>query len=101
MEEKESSAISEVKTWIFPGIVSLIGLFAGMMLNGIQQDLAEVKSDIKILMAQSNIDKTRIDNLERQVYKSTAAAPIQPSREESTREVMYAVLPDNKIKFIR
>lgn len=99
MNKQESSVITEVKTWIFPGIISLIGIFAGMMLNSIKSDLAEVKSDVKALMAQSNIDKTRIDNLERQVFKSVTAAPLKPFNEQEPKEVVYAVLPDNKIKF--
>jgi hypothetical protein len=99
MNKQESSVITEVKTWIFPGIISLIGIFAGMMLNGIKSDLAEVKADVKALMAQSNIDKTRIDNLERQVYKSVASTPLRPFEKEPVRDMVYAVLPDNKIKF--
>lgn len=38
----------------------------------IWNDVNEIKSDVKALMAQSNIDKTRIDALERQVYKTTS-----------------------------
>ncbi len=49
------------KNWIFPGLVSILGMM-------IWQDVSEIKSDVKALMAQSNIDKTRIDNLERAVY---------------------------------
>lgn len=49
------------KNWIFPGLVSILGMM-------IWQDVSEIKSDVKALMAQSNIDKTRIDNLERVVY---------------------------------
>lgn len=101
-KEEQISVISEVKTWIFPGIVSLIGILTGIMLTSIQHDLAEVKSDIKLLMAQSNIDKTRIDNLERQVFKSVnAAAPVEPINEELPRENQYAVLADNKIKYTK
>jgi len=99
MAKEEVSTLDQVKNWLFPGAVTIIGIFAGMMLNDIKSDLSEVKSDIKVLMAQSNIDKTRIDNLERQVFKtSTADYPIQPGKEEP-KENQYAVLTDNKIKF--
>ena len=49
-------------------------------------------------MAQSNIDKTRIDNIERQIFKTsnTIPSPFIPRREE---EITYAVLVDNKFKF--
>ena len=57
------SALTQFKSWIFPGIVSILGMM-------IWQDVTEIKKDVKALMAQSNIDKTRIDNLEREVYKS-------------------------------
>lgn len=33
----------------------------------IWRDISELRSDVKSLLAQSNIDKTRIDNLERDV----------------------------------
>ncbi len=54
-----------IKTWLFPLLMSG---FAGL----IWQDVTEIKADVKALMAQSNIDKTRIDALERAVYNKTA-----------------------------
>lgn len=57
--------ITAIKTWLFPLLMSG---FAGL----IWQDVTEIKSDVKALMAQSNIDKTRIDALERAVYNKTA-----------------------------
>jgi hypothetical protein len=55
--------ISQVKTWLFPSIITVLAAI-------IWNDVQEIKSDVKALMAQSNIDKTRIDNLERNVYKT-------------------------------
>jgi len=55
---------SQFKSWIFPGIVSVLGMM-------IWQDVTEIKADVKALMAQTNVDKTRIDALERQVYKTS------------------------------
>lgn len=49
-----------VKTWLFPSVVTLIATL-------IWRDMQEMRQDIKALLAQSNIDKTRIDNLEYQV----------------------------------
>jgi hypothetical protein len=91
--KEENSAIAEIKNWLFPGTVTIIGIFAGVMLKDIKEDLAEVKADVKALMVQSSIDKTRIDNLERQLYKSSASYPTLPPM---TREVMehVAVLPE-------
>jgi len=49
-----------IKTWLFPSIVTLLGTL-------IWRDMQEMRNDVKALLAQSNVDKTRIDNLERQV----------------------------------
>lgn len=58
---KDNPTIAALKLWIFPSLVSILGMM-------IWNDVNEIKSDVKALMAQSNIDKTRIDNLERAVY---------------------------------
>ena len=58
----ESTYQSQFKSWIFPGLVSILGMM-------IWNDVTEIKKDVKALMLQSSVDKTRIDNLERQVYK--------------------------------
>ena len=88
---RENSSIATFKVWIFPTLVSLVSLL-------IWNDVNEIKSDVKLLMAQSNVDKTRIDNLERQLFKAsnTIPSPFIPRREE---EITYAVLVNNKIKF--
>lgn len=94
--KQESSVIAEIKSWLFPGSVTIIGIFAGMMLKDIKEDLAEVKADVKALMVQSSVDKTRIDNLEREVYEhrgKTASFPIQ----DIPKANAYAVLADNKL----
>lgn len=65
----ESTSIRSVKSWLFPSVVSVLAAV-------IWHDVNEIKSDVKQLMAQSNIDKTRIDNLERTVYRSSPAVTI-------------------------
>ena len=59
-----SDPTATIKTWLFPILMSG---FAGL----IWQDITEIKNDVKALMAQSNIDKTRIDALERTLYVKT------------------------------
>ncbi len=85
--------LASIKVWIFPSIVSILAML-------IWNDVTEIKSDVKALMAQSNIDKTRIDNLERLVYKSSSTADY-PFKKDSTDlyTMNYAVLPNNKLKF--
>jgi len=84
----ENSSIAAFKVWIFPSLVSLISLL-------IWNDVNEIKADVKLLMAQSNIDKTRIDNLERQLFKA-ASAPVAPTRQLPEYQEVLAVLPDDK-----
>jgi len=84
----ESLNLRAVKVWIFPSLVSLVSLL-------IWSDVTEIKADLKVLMAQSNIDKTRIDNLERQVYKTAASFPTNiPVKPMVFKNV--AILPNNK-----
>jgi hypothetical protein len=89
---RENPSIAAFKVWIFPSLVSLVSLL-------IWNDVNEIKADVKLLMAQSNIDKTRIDNLERQVYKSTLAFPGVPVKDQEPRPNEYAVLVDNRLKY--
>jgi hypothetical protein len=90
--QRESSAIAAFKVWVFPSLVSIISLL-------IWNDVNEIKADVKALMAQSNIDKTRIDNLERQVYGSkTASLPEKPAQKPPFLNELYAVLPSPEKK---
>ncbi len=90
---KENPSIAAFKVWIFPSLVSLVSLL-------IWNDVNEIKADVKLLMAQSNIDKTRIDNIERQMFK-TSSIPLGPSNQHVEYEQLVAVLPDNKLKYIK
>jgi hypothetical protein len=92
---RENPSVAAFKVWIFPSLVSLVSLL-------IWNDVNEIKADVKLLMAQSNIDKTRIDNLERQIYKpSSLAFPGVPVKDQEPRPNEYAVLVDNRTKFIK
>jgi hypothetical protein len=93
MENKESIG-EQVRKWIFPSVMSLLSLLIWSMVDDIKSDIADVKADIKTLMAQSNIDKTRIDNLERQVYKINATSyPSMPPVQEPELIKRVAILP--------
>jgi len=80
--------IENFKVWIFPSLVSILAMM-------IWNDVSEIKADVKSLMAQSNIDKTRIDNLERLIYKKTASIPVDLPNRELEMET-YAILPNNR-----
>lgn len=78
------SVFNQFKIWFFPGVVSILGMM-------IWSDVSEIKADVKVLMAQSNIDKTRIDNLERVVYKSTVSST-QPPYKLPNQVKMYEMM---------
>ena len=59
-----TSTMDRIKVWAFPGMMSILAAI-------IWQDVQEIKNDTKALLAQSMIDKTRIDNLEREVFGGT------------------------------
>ena len=90
---KSNPTVESFKVWIFPSLVSILAMM-------IWNDVNEIKADVKALMAQSNIDKTRIDNLERQMYKTTSI-PVAPFKEQEPKANQYAVIPDTKIKTIK
>lgn len=90
MVKKESPALEAFKIWVFPSLVSILAMM-------IWNDVNEIKSDVKMLMAQSNIDKTRIDNLERQVYKDATSYPAPMPPISVVREVV-GILPNNNLK---
>lgn len=90
---KTNPSLDAFKVWIFPSLVSILAML-------IWNDVSEIKADVKQLMAQSNIDKTRIDNLERQIYKTTST-PLAPVEDGTPKANEYAVLPDSKIKTVK
>lgn len=85
---------NQFKSWIFPGLVSVMGMM-------IWNDVTEIKKDVKALIVQSNIDKTRIDNLEREVYKKsiTYKSPFPPVDfpKEVLRNEMVAIINKNDV----
>ena len=89
---KDNPSMTAIKVWIFPSLVSLVSLL-------IWNDVNEIKSDVKALMAQSNIDKTRIDNLERQLFKS-ASLPTTPAKHFAYYQELVAILPKNKLNTV-
>ena len=90
---RENPSIAAFKVWIFPSLVSLVSLL-------IWNDVNEIKADVKALMAQSNVDKTRIDNLERQIFKR-ASVPTTPVKSVGYYQEIVAILPDNKFKTVK
>ena len=61
----------------------------------------EIKAYVKMLMAQSNIDKTRIDNLERVVYRGKFSATAEfPPNKKTAQPVFLEIIatkPDDQL----
>ena len=91
---KDNPTIATLKLWVFPSIVSVLALM-------IWNDVNEIKSDVKALMAQSNIDKTRIDNLERNLYKTSTSGklPIAPTEEQ--QPIIIRVVDNREFAYIK
>jgi hypothetical protein len=59
-KNKPIAAGNALKLYVFPVLVTVLASL-------IWRDVTEMRSDIKALLAQSNIDKTKIETLERDV----------------------------------
>lgn len=77
-----ASIITAVKAWIFPGLLSIATV-------SILNDLSQIKTDIRTLMAQSNIDKTRIDNIERRVENLETTVYIKPTTRQANLTIAF------------
>ena len=62
----KNSVGNTVKLYLFPALVTILASL-------IWRDVTEMRADIKALLAQSNIDKTDIQNLKRDVQNLEAA----------------------------
>lgn len=85
-----------IKSYLFPTVLS------GFIML-VYTDIREIKQDVKALMTQSSIDKTRIDNLERFMYKEASVGvsiQIPNPPDKDTKPLKFeqvAVLPNKKI----
>lgn len=77
MQQKNES-VAAIKTWLFPAVVTILATI-------IWQDVKELKNDVKQLLAQSNIDKTRIDALQKQIdiLNQNLVHPQQPPAKQT------------------
>lgn len=66
-ETSSKQTIDTFKLYTFPIIMSVLASFFSILSFLIYQDITELKTDVKTLLAQSNVDKTKIEILEKQV----------------------------------
>lgn len=71
----KSQIISVLKEWASPTLICIVGML-------LYRDVTELRTDVKTLLSQSYVDKTRIDNLEKRmdqieqrIYIETTNAP--------------------------
>lgn len=57
---EKTSIISTLKIYVFPSLVTILAMM-------IWRDVTELRADVKSLLAQSNIDKTKIESLQKEV----------------------------------
>ena len=56
----KNNMTNALKIYFFPTLVTILAMM-------IWRDVSELRSDVKALLAQSNIDKTKIESLEKDV----------------------------------
>lgn len=83
---KTSKVLDQIKLWLFPAVVTLL---AGI----IYKEVLEIRADVKMLLAQSNIDKTEIQNLKRDVQMLEQAVFNKKITVSVTHEVDNTELP--------
>jgi hypothetical protein len=74
-----SKVLDKVKLWLFPVVVTILATVT-------YRELLEVRSDVKQLLAQSNVDKTRIELLEKQVQMLNQAVFLKKGIADNTPE---------------
>lgn len=76
--QQKNDPVTAIKTWLFPAVVTILSTV-------IWQDIKELKNDVKQLLAQSNIDKTRIDALQKQIdvlnQSILHSSPVDPTKQ--------------------
>jgi len=77
-KSKPSSSVNTLKIYVFPVLVTILATL-------IWRDVTEMRSDVKALLAQSNVDKTKIETLERSVRSLEQAV----YNKKSIAEVKY------------
>lgn len=66
MSQKPETALTKVKLWIFPSIVTILAMM-------IWRDVNELRADVKQLLAESSSNKAKVENLEKQVQQLNQA----------------------------
>jgi hypothetical protein len=84
------NVIDQVKLWITPGIIGIIGMF-------IWRDLTELRSDVKQLLLQNAEDHTKLIRLDNDVNMLKQKVFFQPAdKPVAIKEEEYQIKPQKK-----
>lgn len=82
----KSQIVSAIKEWASPTLIVIVGML-------LYRDVTELRTDVKTLLSQSYVDKTRIDNLEKRmnqleqkIYIQTTHIPNSLPADNSERQ---------------
>lgn len=98
VSSSKNSVINSIKIYFFPSIVTVLAMM-------IWRDVTELRSDVKQLLAESNSNKAKVENLERQVQQlnqavfkipRTASNFPEPTNNKQDTFRSYAVLNKNE-----
>jgi hypothetical protein len=82
-----STAVQKLKDWAFPVLITGLATM-------IYHDINEMRADIKLLIIQGTADHIRINNLERQIYKTTSYDyPSMPPTDAPAFIIREAIIP--------
>ena len=88
----KNSVGNAIKIYLFPALVTILATL-------IWRDVTEMRADVKALLAQSNIDKTDIQNLKRDVqmldqavFSKKIIAQLESKNTEDNKKLPYNVV---------
>ena len=97
----KNSVFNAIKLYFFPSLVTILAMM-------IWRDVSELRSDVKQLLAESNSNKAKVENLQKQVDRLNQAVfkipPISTGRhpqESDNQQVdkVYAILTKDEYAF--
>jgi hypothetical protein len=94
----KNSVGNALKIYFFPSLVTMLAML-------IWRDVSELRSDVKALLAQSNVDKTEIINLKkdvdilnRQVFKTPMSPITYIDKDKNTDKILFVTYLDKYFK---
>ena len=93
----KNTVSNTLKIYVFPALVTILATL-------IWRDVTEMRNDVKSLLAQSNVDKTEIQNLKKDVQMLDHAVfktPVVVAFNETTAETQAITLLSYRDKYFK